>query len=148
MSYEPKHPWGAIRFAAPKVEVIPTSDGGMILRSPDTLKPFARCVGDLLLHWADRLPEAVFLAERQGAGWRRVTWEQARRAVESIAQSLLERGLNRHRPVMILSDNSIDHALLALAAMHVGVPVAPVSPAYSLASRDHSKLRYIADRLS
>ncbi len=141
------NPWGPINFAPAHVTVENLPGGGMILRSPDSLKPYSRCLGDLLHHWADRTPDSVFLAQRAGDGWRRVTWKQALAAVESIAQGLLDRGLNRHRPVMILSDNSIDHALLALAAMHVGIPAAPISQAYSLVSQDHSKLKYIAEIL-
>ena len=141
-------PWGQINFAPAQVDVEHLADGSMILRSPESLKPYSRCLGDLLHHWADRIPDAPFLAQRDGqGGWRKVTWAQALKAVEAIAQSLLDRGLNRNRPVMILSDNSIDHALLALAAMHVGVPACPISPAYSLVSKDHSKLKYIAELL-
>ncbi|MBI3444996.1 MAG: feruloyl-CoA synthase [Magnetospirillum sp.] len=139
--------WGPINFAPARVEVEKLEDGAFIIRSPDSLKPFSRCLGDLLYHWADRIPNNAFLAQRAGDGWRKITWAQALPMVEAIAQSLLDRGLNKHRPVMILSDNSIDHALLALAAMHVGIPVSPVSPAYSLVSKDHSKLKYIADLL-
>jgi feruloyl-CoA synthase len=140
--------WGPINFAPAKVEVEDLPDGSKILRSPESLKPFSRCLGDLLHHWADRIPGITFLAQRNAeGGWTKVTWAEALKMVECIAQSLLDRGLNKNRPVMILSDNSIDHALLALAAMHVGVPVSPISPAYSLVSKDHSKLKYIADLL-
>ncbi|OAN52868.1 feruloyl-CoA synthase [Paramagnetospirillum marisnigri] len=140
--------WGPINFAPARVDVEHLPGGGMILRSPDSLKPFSRCVGDLLHHWADRIPNQTFLAQRGPDGtWRKVSWAEALRSVEAIAQSLLDRGLNKNRPVMILSDNSIDHALLALAAMHVGVPAAPISQAYSLVSKDHSKLKYIAELL-
>jgi feruloyl-CoA synthase len=139
--------WAPINFAPARVEVEKLDDGAFIIRSPDSLKPYSRCLGDLLVHWAERIPDRIFLAQRAGDGWRRVTWAEALRMVEAIAQSLLDRGLNKNRPVMILSDNSIDHALLALAAMQVGVPVAPISPAYSLISQDHSKLKYIADLL-
>jgi len=139
--------WAPINFAPARVEVEKLEDGAFIIRSPDSLKPYSRCLGDLLVHWAERIPNRTFLAQRDGDGWRRVTWAETLDKVESIAQSLLDRGLNKNRPVMILSDNSIDHALLALAAMYVGIPVAPISPAYSLVSQDHSKLKYIADLL-
>src|SRR4029078_1307609 len=66
-------------------------------------------------------------------------------AARRIGQALLERNLNGEKPVAILSDNGVDHALLALGAMHVGVPVAPISPAYSLMSKDYGKLKYIFD---
>jgi feruloyl-CoA synthase len=140
-------PFGRLNFAPAAVEVEHLAGGGMILRSPDSLKPFSRCLGDLLHHWADRTPNAVFLAERAGDGWRRVSWADAAAMVDRLAQALLDRGLGPTRPVMILSENSIDHALLALAAMHVGIPVSPVSPAYSLVSRDHSKLKHIVELL-
>lgn len=139
--------WAPINFAPARVEVEKLEDGAFIVRSPDALKPYSRCLGDLLVHWAERIPKRLFLAERSPDGWRKVTWGEALTMVESIGQSLLDRGLNKNRPVMILSDNSIDHALLTLAAMHVGVPAAPISPAYSLISQDHSKLKYIADLL-
>jgi feruloyl-CoA synthase len=141
-------PFGRLTFASPAVSVEVLAEGGMVLRSPDDLQPFARCIGDLLVHWAERKPAALFLAERVGESWRRVTWAEARQAVEAIAAALLQRDLGPDRPVMILSENSIDHALLALAAMHVGIPVAPISPAYCLVSRDHSKLRHIAKLLN
>ncbi|HSF47775.1 MAG TPA: feruloyl-CoA synthase, partial [Burkholderiales bacterium] len=95
-------------------------------------------------HWAAETPDQLFLAERAGAsgGCRRVTYSQALAAARSIGQALLNRKLSPDRPVAILSDNSIDHALLALGAMHVGVTVAPISPAYSLLSKDYDKLKY------
>lgn len=137
--------WAPLNFAPVNLESEALPEGGQILRSRENLKPYSRCLGDLLVHWADRLPDGTFLAQRNGLEWCKVTWSQALSSIESIAQALLDRGLNRNRPLLILSDNSIDHALLSLAAMHVGIPVVPVSPAYSLVSTDHAKLRYIAD---
>jgi feruloyl-CoA synthase len=89
----------------------------------------------------------VFLAERKGDGWRKVSYRETYGAVRRIGQALLERGLDRERPVALLSDNGIDHALLSLGAMHVGIPAAPVSPAYSLMSKDFGKLKYIFELL-
>lgn len=82
-------------------------------------------------------------AERAGSGWRRVSYAEALRAVRSIGTALLLRGLSDARPVAVLSDNSVDHALLALACQYVGIPVAPISQAYSLMSKDHAKLKAI-----
>jgi feruloyl-CoA synthase len=93
-------------------------------------------------------PTRVFLAERAGAGWRTLTYADARRLVDGLAQALIARGLSAERPVMILSGNAIDHALLMLAGFTAGVPVAPISVAYSLQSQDHAKLRQIADLLA
>jgi len=133
------------RFAPPRVDVEQRSDGTMLLRSPEALRPFARAVGEWLVNWASLAPDRCFLAERAGDEWRRVTYAGAIDAVRRIGGSLLTRGLTAATPVAILSDNSIDHALLALGAMHVGIPVAPISPAYSLLSKDHAKLTGIFD---
>jgi len=132
-----------LRFAPAKVELEKRSDATLVLRSPQKLGPFARCVTEWLVRWSDRAPDRVFLAERKDAGWRKLTYRETYGAVRRIAQALLDRGLGPERPVAILSDNGVDHALLALGAMHVGVPVAPVSPAYSLMSKDFGKLKTI-----
>ena len=134
----------APRFAPAAVAVDHRDDGSILLRSPAPLSPFARCGGDLLRHWAEFAPDRVFLAERAADGWRRVTYADALARVDAIGQSLVERGLDGARPVAILSGNAVDHGLLALGAMHAGIPVAPVSPAYSLMSADHGKLKAIA----
>ncbi len=132
-----------LRFAPAKVDLEKRADGSLILRSPQKLGPYARCVTEWLSQWSDRTPDGVFLAERKQDGWRKLSYREAYGDVRRIGQALLDLGLGKERPVAILSDNSIDHALLALGAMHVGVPVAPVSPAYSLMSKDFGKLKYI-----
>jgi len=132
-----------IRFLPARVNVERRPDGIIILRSPEPPRPYARCLGEYLERWAAEKPDEVFLAEREAEIWRKITWAETRALVYAIATSLLERGVSTERPVAILSDNSIEHALLALAAMHIGVPVAPISPAYSLMSRDFAKLKAI-----
>jgi feruloyl-CoA synthase len=133
-----------MKFAPAEVEQEKRADGTLVLRSPQKLGPYARCVTEWLVQWSDRAPERVFLAERQASGaWKKTTYREAYGEVRRIGQALLDRGLGAERPVAILSDNSVDHALLSLGAMHVGVPVAPVSPAYSLMSKDFGKLKYI-----
>jgi feruloyl-CoA synthase len=136
-----------LRFAPARVEIERRRDGTMILRSPLKLGGHARAVGEWLVRWARETPDRTFLAERNGAGWRSVGYRETLGLVRRIGQGLLDRGLAASRPVVILSDNSVDHALLALAAMHVGVPVAPVSPAYSLMSKDFTKLKAIFELL-
>ncbi len=139
----PPTPFAGISFAPAAVDVTPLSHGGSILRSPQRLEPYASSLGHVLQHWADTTPEQVFLAERRAeGGWRRVTYGEARAAARSIGEALVRRRLSAQRPVAILSDNGIDHALLSLGAMQVGVPVVPISSAYSLVSRDYEKLRY------
>jgi feruloyl-CoA synthase len=132
-----------MRFAPAQVELEKRADGSMLLRSPQKLGPYARCVTEWLVHWSDKAPERTFLAERSGERWKKLTYRETYGAVRRIAQALLDRNLGPEKPVAILSDNGIDHALLALGAMHVGVPVAPVSPAYSLMSKDFGRLKYI-----
>jgi feruloyl-CoA synthase len=146
-----------VRFVPPSIERVPRPGGGFILRSRTEALPHARCLGDALVHWAHHAPERTLYAEREGTGWRRVSYREALAAVRGLGQALLDLELSAERPLMVLSGNSIDHGLLALAAMHVGVPIAPISPAYSLMSSDHAKLRtlvhlvqpgalYVADR--
>jgi feruloyl-CoA synthase len=137
----------SLRFAPPEVRVEHRGDGAIVLRSPLELGTRVRAVGEWLVHWAKTAPSRVFLAERRAEGWRKVSYREALELVRRIGQGLLDRGLTASRPVVILSDNSIDHALLALGAMHVGVPVAPVSPPYSLMSKDFAKLKAIFELL-
>ena len=135
-----------LKFAPAKAALEKRADGTMLLRSPQKLGRYARCVTEWLVQWADRAPQRVFLAERGVSGsWQKLTYLETYGAVRRIGQALLDRGLGPQRPVAILSDNGIDHALLALGAMHVGVPVAPISPAYSLMSKDFGKLKLIFD---
>lgn len=120
------------------------SDGTLRLKSAQALHGYARCVGDWLVDWARQTPRRTFLAERTAEGaWRGVTYAEALDAVLRIGTALLRANLSAERPVMILSDNGIEHALLTLAAMHVGVPAVPISSAYSLTSTDHAKLKAV-----
>jgi feruloyl-CoA synthase len=136
-----------LRLAPVALETRPLPGGGLLLRSRHELRPYPRCLGLLLRHWARAAPDRVFLAEREGehGGWRRVTYAAALDRVERIATALLERGLDAGRPVALLSDNGVDHGLLQLAALHVGIPAVPVSPVYSLLAEDHAQLRYILE---
>ena len=139
----------SLRFAPALATRTPLEGGGFVLRSPTPLGPIARCVSDVLVRWAADTPTRTFLAERYPSGeWRRVTYAETLAAVRALANELLERGLGPAHPLLILSGNAIDQALLTLAGMHVGVPVAPVSPAYSLVSKDFAKLRTLAEILA
>jgi len=142
-----KAPLRGIALAEPKVDVEELPGGGRILRSGIPLEPYEDNLGQMLFRWADQDPERVAFAERHGDGWRELTYGQAAATAAAIGQALLDRGLGPDRPVMILSGNSVDHALLALAALVAGVPYAPVSVPYSTMSRDFSKLRLIAELL-
>ena len=136
-----------IELLAARVRSHDTPDG-RVLESPVVPGEPARCVGDWLVRWARERPDATFLAERDRDGeWARLTYGDALAAVEGIASSLLDRGGGPDRPVMILSDNSIASGLIALGAMHAGVPAAPVSSAYSLQSTSFGRLRAVAEQL-
>ncbi len=137
----------SLRFAPARIEIERRRDGAMILRSPLKLGGHARAVGEWLERWARETPERTFLAERRDGAWRKLSYREALGLARRTAQGLLDRRLDASRPLVILSDNSIDHAVLALGAMHVGVPVAPVSPAYSLMSKNFSKLKAIFELL-
>ena len=138
-----RHDHPATLFATPEIVAERRADGSILLRSATLLQPSARCVGDWLEHWARQTPERIFLGERSSvdAPWTTLTYKEALRLVRSAAAWILAQGLSAERPLVVLSDNSIDHALLALSAMHVGVPIAAISPAYSLMSKDFEKLK-------
>ncbi len=136
-------------FLEAAVRVTRLADGSVLLASPQALGPYPRCLGEHLIHWAQTTPEHPFLCQRVEDGtWRRLSYGAALQETLRIARWLLTQDVSPERPVAILSDNSIEHALLMLAAMHVGVPAMPISPAYSLQSRDFVKLKAIFERAS
>jgi feruloyl-CoA synthase len=134
-------------LAPARIECERRADGTLVLRNPEPLEPYARCVGEWIERWAASTPDAIALGERVGDDWRTLTWAQLRQKVRSIAQGLLDLGLARTRPVVVLSDNSIEHALLLLGAMHIGMPVCTISSAYSKLAKDHARLRGMVDVL-
>lgn len=135
-------------LAPARVQYEARPEGGFTLKSPEPLQPYARCVGEWLEHWAAARPEETFLAERRQGEWYRLSYSQARAQVASLAQGLLNLSLTPEAPLVVLSENDIDHALLTLAAMHIGVPVSSISAAYSLSSGDCKKLGAILEALA
>jgi len=130
-------------FVDPVVILEASGDGSRRFRSKIELPgDYGRCTGEWLEHWSMAAPERLFLAERGTDGtWAQLRYGQARSRVYRIATWLLAQNLSAERPVAILSDNGIEHALLMLAAMHVGVPSCAISPGNSLLSKDHAKLK-------
>ena len=121
------------------------------LSADQELQAYAHRMTDRLVHWASVVPERTLYARREpafGGAWKHLTFAQALDAARSIGQALLDRGLNADRPLAILSENSLEHAMLALGAMYAGVPYCAVSPAYSLVSQDFDKLRHVLDTLT
>lgn len=131
----------SVHFLPARVNVERRADGTLVLSSPEPLGDYARCLGAYLEHWAQARPTQVYLAQREGDGWHTLTYAETLQQVRALGTALLQRGLSAERPLAILSENSLAHALLALAAMHVGIPYVPISTAYSLMSKDHQKLR-------
>jgi feruloyl-CoA synthase len=138
-----------VRMGALAVDVERRTDGVAVLRSKHALDAYPRSMIDCLDRWAGEAPERTLLADRGPNGqWRRCSYREAREHARAIAQYVLDLGLGADRPVVILSGNGIEHGLIALGCMMAGVPFAPVSPAYSLVSTDHVKLRHIFELLT
>lgn len=124
-------------------------DGTVIVDCCDPLGAYPRVITEKLEHWSLVAPDRVFLAQRDAnRAWRTVGYAQAFNHVRAIGQALLHRDLSPERPVMILSGNDIEHALLGLAAMHVGIPYAAVSVPYSTVAADFARLRHIFGKLT
>jgi feruloyl-CoA synthase len=144
----------AMRFGVTRALLREGSGGVRYLQGVGTLEAYAPRMTDRLVHWAETQPDRVFMArrERRADGstgdWITVTWREAHAQARSIGQALLDRGLSPERPLAILGENGLEHALLALGAMVVGIPHCPVSPAYSIISQDFEKLRHVLATLT
>ncbi|MDR3407386.1 MAG: AMP-binding protein, partial [Methylovirgula sp.] len=126
------------------IALAPGRGGVLYARSPIALGAYEAKVTHWLDRWAALRPDQTFLAERSvSGGWARISYAQARAKARRLAAALLARGLSAERPLVILSGNSIVHALLGLAALYAGIPYAPVSPAYALAAPDFTRLKSI-----
>ena len=139
-----------LKFGVTRVEVRDGATSGThYLKAEQPLQDFPERMTDRLRHWAEQAPERTMFARRvkQAEGglgdWHRISYQEAWASARNIAQSLIDRGLNAERPVAILSENSLEHALLALGCMLAGVPFVPTSPPYSLVSVDYDKLKHV-----
>jgi feruloyl-CoA synthase len=139
-------PFRPIRLGGMEAFVERRPDGSVVYELKEPLGPYPTRLTERLEHWANVAPERALLARRtpDGKSWEYLTYKQAFDGARALGQALLDRGLSPSRPLMILSDRSFEHALLALAALHVGVPYIPVTPAYSLLAEDFAKLRQLA----
>jgi feruloyl-CoA synthase len=150
----------AVRIAPSDAVVRRGANGAVYMQASAPLGPYQTRITDSLDYWAAHAPDRVFLAQRHETepaepkrgesmreGWRTVSYAEARARVRCIAQGLLDRKLSDDRPIVILSGNGIEHGLLALAAMYVGVPYAPIAPAYSLQAREYSALQRVFERV-
>src|SRR3954469_12686514 len=142
-------PLRPVSFGDPAVNIERRDDGTIYLRPKMPLREYPHRLTERLQHWAKAEPERIFMAERDGGpGWRQITYAELLISSRRIASALIARGLSAEKPVVILSGNSIDHALIAFGALYAGIPFCPVSPAYSLVSRDYGKLGYLMKLLT
>ena len=135
-------PLRPVRLGALDAVLERDADSVIRLRTAQPLAPYYNNLSEPLDHWAKAAPERVFLGQRDAQDrWRTLSYAQVLEHVKRIGAALLRRGLSAERPIAIISGNDIEHALLGQAAMYVGIPYAPISPAYSLMSTDFGKLR-------
>lgn len=151
----PKSPsYRPLTFGVTRVVLNEGANGAQYLKADQALGEHALRLTDRLVHWAQTQPEQTFMARRvkradgSSGDWRHISYAQALASARNIAQALLDRGLNAERPVVILSENDLEHALLALGCIYAGVPFCPVSPAYSTVSQDYDKLRHVLTTLT
>ncbi|WP_321795884.1 feruloyl-CoA synthase [Caballeronia sp. J97] len=139
--------WRAPKFPERPTSVERRADGSLILRCEAPLRASGKQgLPDFLRDWAQRRGNAIAFAERDAAGaWRTLSWTALWQQVRSVGAALLELGLDENRPLMLLSGNSVEQAVVLLAAEYAGVPTAPVSPAYSLVSKDFVRLKSVVD---
>lgn len=140
-------------FGVTRVTLKEGPPGTRYLSADQTLAPYPERLTDRLQHWATTTPDQLFMARRerlqdadgrtQLGEWREIRFDEAWQTARRIAQGLIDRGLSVDRPVVILSENSLEHALLSLGCMVAGVPFVPTSPPYSLVSQDFEKLRHV-----
>ncbi|MBP6089369.1 MAG: feruloyl-CoA synthase [Polaromonas sp.] len=138
-----------LTFGVTRVSVKDGASGVHYVSAEQTLQAFPDRITDRLQHWAQTCPDRTFMARREKlpdgstGAWKHISYAQAWTQARNIAQSLINRGLSAERPVVILSENDLEHALLALGCLVAGVPFVPTSPAYSLISQDYDKLRHV-----
>src|ERR1700682_1186197 len=142
-------PLRPISFGDPAGSIDRRDDGTIYLRPKIALGEYPVRLTDRLHHWAKTEPNRIFMAERAAdGGWRQITYAQLLALSRRIASALLARDLSAEKPIVILSGNSIDHALVAFGALYAGIPFCPVSPAYSLVSKDFGKLGFVMKLLT
>jgi len=143
-----KRPVRPVNVATVRANFDYRENGVTYVRSTDPLRDYPARVTDRLQHWAQSAPDRLFLAQRSALGsWQTTTYSEALQRVQRLAAGLLRYGLSPTRPLIILSGNSIEHGLLALAAMYAGIPYAPIAPSYSLAVKEFVALRHVWENL-
>ncbi|CAH0994384.1 Carboxylic acid reductase [Emticicia aquatica] len=126
------------------------ADGSILLKLEQQLGDFPEKITEKLIYWAEQTPDKIFIARRNkiDESWETLTYKETLSKVKKIAQYLLNLNFSSEETLVILSDNSVEHALLALAALHVGIPYTPISPPYSLVSNDFGKLKHCLELMT
>lgn len=143
-----------VPFGVTRVSVREGQPGTRYVQAELPLGAYARRLSDFLVHWAEAEPGRTFMARREQLGdgrtgeWQRISYAQALEAARRIGQALLDRKLSAERPVVILSENTLEHALLSLGCIYAGIPYCPVSPAYATVSQDYDKLKHVLATLT
>jgi feruloyl-CoA synthase len=143
-----------LKFGVTRATVRDGETGVHYLRADQDLGPYPERLTDRLVHWAKERPDQTLFARRvknadgSSGDWKHISFAQALDAARRIGQGLLNRGLSAERPVLILSENDLEHALLALGCLYAGVAYCPTSPAYSLISQDYDKLKHVIKTLT
>jgi feruloyl-CoA synthase len=138
----------AVKLWSPDLAWEERANGEILVWRLDPLGPYPEKINERLVHWARTTPDRIWMADRRGReAWRTITYAEALDSVRRIGQFLLDQGLSVERPLLILSENSIEHALMALGAQHVGVPSAAITPAYATAA-DLGKLADIVAQIT
>ena len=143
-----------LKFGVTRATLRDGETGVHYLRADQELGPYPERLTDRLVHWAKERPDQTLFARRvknadgSSGDWKHITFAQALDAARRIGQGLLNRGLSAERPVLILSENDLEHALLALGCLYAGVAYCPTSPAYSLISQDFDKLKHVIKTLT
>lgn len=153
-SAPPQPKYRTVNFGVTRVRVKEGAPGVRYVQAEVPLAPYATTMGERLAYWAQTTPARTLFARRQPLAngstgeWKHLTFAQALDAARRIGQALLNRGLNAERPVVILSENDLEHAMLALACIYVGIPYCSTSPAYSTISTDYGKLKHVLKTLT
>ena len=150
----PSPKYRPLAFGVTRIALGAGQNGCRYIEADQALAAYAARMTDRFLHWAQTTPEHSFLARRSKLAdgslgdWQHLSYGQALAAARALGQALLDRGLNAERPVVILSENSLEHAKMAMACIYAGIPYCPASPAYSLMGGDYGKLRHILKTLT
>jgi feruloyl-CoA synthase len=131
-----------VRFFAPEVELAQHPDGSLLMRSTEPLAEYDHRIGDWLDRWALEAPDRAFLIEQTWDGERAIPYRETRDSALELAEGMIGYDLGPERPLAILGGNSIDYALIKLAALYAGIPLAPIAPGYALQSNDYLKLAH------